>query len=149
MPKRAGNAKVTIHGIIFAVTCRIKSHSILNTPPCCMCTCIVCLIAQVRLICIWCMKICLRRAAHISAERPISVLTDMQTDKRYGYEYGCGYGKQVCIYTGLLTSRRSANQQVLKASKVAPPLGRIGLAVLGRQPVIAVKRESKCVMYAY
>ena len=32
------------------------------------------------------------RAAHISA-------TDMQTDKRYGDEYGCEYRRQVCIYT--------------------------------------------------
>ena len=70
-----------------------------------MCTCIVSLTAQVRLICSWCMKICLRRAAHISAERLISVQTDMQTDKRYGDEYGCEYGRQVCIYTGLLASR--------------------------------------------
>jgi hypothetical protein len=64
------------------------------------------------------MKICLKRAAHISAERLISVQTDMQTDKRYRDEYGCEYGKQVCIYTGLLTSRRSVNQQVIEESKV-------------------------------
>jgi len=47
---------------------------------CCMCTCIVSLTAQVRLICSWCMKICLRRAARISAERLISVQTDEQTE---------------------------------------------------------------------
>jgi hypothetical protein len=47
---------------------------------CCMCTCIASLTAQVRLICSWCMKICLRRAAHISAERLISVQTDEQTE---------------------------------------------------------------------
>ena len=47
---------------------------------CCMCTCIVSLTAQVRLICSWCMKICLRRAVHISAERLISVQTDEQTE---------------------------------------------------------------------
>jgi len=35
---------------------------------------------QVRLICSWCMRICLRRAAHINVERLISVQTDMQTD---------------------------------------------------------------------
>ena len=45
-----------------------------------MCTCIVSLTAQVRLICSWCIKICLRRAAHINAERLISVQMDMQTD---------------------------------------------------------------------
>ena len=39
---------------------------------CCKCTCIVSLTAQIRLICSLCMKICLRRAAHISAERLIS-----------------------------------------------------------------------------
>jgi len=43
---------------------------------CGMCTCIVSLTAQVRLICSWCMKICLRRAARISTERLISVQTD-------------------------------------------------------------------------
>jgi len=43
---------------------------------CYMCTCIVSLTAQVRLICSWCMKICLRRAARISTERLISVQTD-------------------------------------------------------------------------
>jgi len=31
-------------------------------------------------------------------QRLISVKTDMQTDKRYGDEYGCEDGKQVCIY---------------------------------------------------
>jgi len=31
-------------------------------------------------MCSWCMKICLRRAARSSAERLISVQTDMQTD---------------------------------------------------------------------
>jgi len=72
---------------------------------CCMCTCIVSLTAQIRLICSWCMKICLMRAAHISAERLISVQRDMQTDKRYEDEYGCEYGSQVCIYTGFLASR--------------------------------------------
>ena len=35
---------------------------------------------QVRLICSWCMKICLRRAARISTERLISVQTDEQTE---------------------------------------------------------------------
>ena len=83
-----------------------------------MYTCIVRPTTQVRLICSWCMEICLRRAAHISAEWLISVQTDMQTDKRFGYEYGCGYEKQVCIYTSLLASRRSVNKHVLEASKV-------------------------------
>jgi len=45
-----------------------------------MCTCIVSLTAQVHLICSWCMKICLRRAARISTERLISVQTDEQTE---------------------------------------------------------------------
>ena len=45
-----------------------------------MCSCIVSLTAQVRLICSWCMKICLRRAARISTERLISVQTDEQTE---------------------------------------------------------------------
>jgi hypothetical protein len=45
-----------------------------------MCTCIVSLTAQVRSIYSWCMKICLRRAARISAEQLISVQTDMQTN---------------------------------------------------------------------
>jgi hypothetical protein len=51
-------------------------------PPegCCMCTCIVSLTAQVRLICSWCLKICLRSAARICVERLISVQTDMQTE---------------------------------------------------------------------
>ena len=47
---------------------------------CCMCTCIVSLTAQVRLICSLCMKICLRRAARISTERLISVQTNEQTE---------------------------------------------------------------------
>ena len=34
---------------------------------CCLYTCIMSLTAQVRLMCSWCMKICIRRAAHISA----------------------------------------------------------------------------------
>jgi len=46
----------------------------------CMCTCIVSLTTQVRLICSWCMRIRLRRAAQISAERLISMQTDMQTE---------------------------------------------------------------------
>jgi len=45
-----------------------------------MCTCIVSLTAQVRLICSLCMKICLRSAARICAERLISVQTDEQTE---------------------------------------------------------------------
>jgi len=49
---------------------------------CCMCTCIVSLTAQVHLICTWCMKICLRRAAHISAERLISVQSGSYQCKR-------------------------------------------------------------------
>jgi hypothetical protein len=85
------------------VTC--LRHMYTSNISCCMCTCIVSLTAQVRLICSWCMKTCLRRAAHISAEQLISVQTDMQTDKRYGDEYGCEYGRQVCIYAGLLASR--------------------------------------------
>jgi len=44
-----------------------------------MCTCTVSLTAQVRVICSWCMKLCLRSAARISAERLISVQTDEQT----------------------------------------------------------------------
>ena len=45
-----------------------------------MYTCIVRLTAQVDLIYSWCMQICLRRAAHFSAERLISAQTDMQTN---------------------------------------------------------------------
>jgi hypothetical protein len=63
-----------------------------------MCTCIVSLTAQVRLICSWCMRICLRRAAHISAN-------GYADGYRYGDEYGYGYGSQVCIYAGLQASR--------------------------------------------
>jgi hypothetical protein len=47
---------------------------------CYMCTCIVSLTAYVRLICSRCLKMCLRRAAHISAERLISVQMDEQTE---------------------------------------------------------------------
>jgi hypothetical protein len=48
---------------------------------CCRCTCIMCLTAQDRLICSWCMKIvCLRRVARISTEQLISVQTDEQTE---------------------------------------------------------------------
>jgi len=63
-----------------------------------MCTCIASLIAQVRLICSWCMNKYLRRAAHISAERLIPLRMDMQTEKRYGDQYGCEYSKSVYIY---------------------------------------------------
>jgi hypothetical protein len=45
-----------------------------------MCTCIVSLTTQIRLICSWCMRISLRRAAQICAERLISMQTDMQTE---------------------------------------------------------------------
>jgi len=45
-----------------------------------MCTCIMSLTAQVQLKCSWCMKICLRSAARISAEQLITVQTDMQTE---------------------------------------------------------------------
>jgi hypothetical protein len=74
---------------------------------CCMCTCIVSLTAQVGLICSWCMKICLRRAANISAN-------GYANEYRYGY----GYRRLVCIHTRLLASRRSVNQEVCEASKV-------------------------------
>jgi len=47
---------------------------------CCMYTCIMSLTAEVCLICSWCMKICLRRAARISTERLISVQTDKQME---------------------------------------------------------------------
>jgi len=69
--------------------------------------CIVSLTAQAHLISNWCMKICLRRAAHISANGDAN-----------GYRYGYGYGSQVCIYTGLQASRRSVNKQAILASKV-------------------------------
>jgi hypothetical protein len=91
---------------------------------CCMCTCIVSLTAQVRLICSWCMKICLRRTAHISAERLISVQTDMQTDKRYGDEYGCVYRRQVCIYIRAFWPReisQSTSQRSIQSN-----IGRLG-----------------------
>ena len=77
------------------------------TNPCCMCSCIVSFTAQVRLIWSWCMKICLRRAANISAN-------GYANEYRYGY----GYRSLVCIHTRLLASRRSVNQQVWEASKV-------------------------------
>jgi hypothetical protein len=75
---------------------------------CCMCTCIVSLTAQVRLICNWCMKICLRRAAHISAERLISVQTDMQTNIDMDTDIDTDMDMEIgdkSIYTGLLASR--------------------------------------------
>ena len=65
------------------------------------------------------MKICLRRAARISAERLISVETDEQTEIDMETNMAVNMGdKSVYIYTGLLASRRSVNQQVLEASKV-------------------------------
>jgi len=74
-----------------------------------MCTCIVSLTAQVRLICSWCMKICLRRAAHISAERLISVrLISVQTDKQTEIDMETNMDVDIgdkSIYTGLLASR--------------------------------------------
>jgi hypothetical protein len=60
---------------------------------CCMCTCIVSLTAQVRLIC--------------SAN-------GYANGYRYGDEYGYGYGSQVCIYTGLQASR---DQSINKSKK--------------------------------
>jgi len=42
------------------------------------------------------------------------VYEDMQTDKRYGDEYGCEYGTQVCIYTDLLALR---DQSINKSKK--------------------------------
>jgi hypothetical protein len=56
-----------------------------------------------------------QRAAHIS-------VNGYTNEYRYGCGYRHGYGYKyrglVCIYTGLLASRRSVNQQVLEASKV-------------------------------
>lgn len=86
----------------------IQHHHTFNKR-CCMCTCIVSLAAQVRLICTWCTQICLRRAAYISAN-------GFANGYRYGYKYGCGYRRRVCIYgpsglgkisqsTGLLASK--------------------------------------------
>jgi len=95
---------IYLESFSFFLLCTIEyTHTVLLnfhivTYSCCMCTCIVSLTAQVRWVCSWCMKICLKRAVHISAERLISVQTDMQTDKRYGDEYGCEYGRQVCIF---------------------------------------------------
>jgi len=64
-----------------------------------MCTCIVSLTAQVRLLCSWCMNICLRRAAHISAERLISVQTDEQTEIDMEMHMAVNMGdKSVYIY---------------------------------------------------
>jgi len=55
------------------------------------------------------MRICLRRAAHISAN-------GYANGSRYGDEYG--YGSRVCIYTGLRPLRDQVNQQVLDEYKV-------------------------------
>jgi hypothetical protein len=54
----------------------VVTNIVQSNTSCCMCTCIVNLKAQVRLICSWCMKICLTRAARISTERLISVQPD-------------------------------------------------------------------------
>jgi hypothetical protein len=62
------------------------------------------------------MKIFIRRAAHMSAERLISA-NGYANGYRYGDEYGYGYGSQVCMYTDLLVSRDQVNQQVFQAFK--------------------------------
>jgi len=64
------------------------------------------------------MKICLKRAAHISAERLISVQADEQTeiDMKTNMDVDIG-DKSVYIY-GPSGLERSVNQQVLEASKV-------------------------------
>jgi hypothetical protein len=56
------------------------------------------------------MKICLRRAAHISAERLISVQTDMQTNIDMDTDIDTDMDMDMeigdkSIYTGLLASR--------------------------------------------
>jgi hypothetical protein len=59
------------------------------------------------------MKICLRSAARISAERLISVQTDeIDVDTNMAENMGDK------LYTGLLASRGSVNQQVKEASRV-------------------------------
>jgi hypothetical protein len=84
---------------------------------CCMCTCIVSLTAQVRLICSRCMKICLRRAVRISTERLISVQTDEQTEIDMETNMAENMGdKSVYIY-GPFGLERSVNQKSKKHPK--------------------------------
>jgi len=79
--------------------------------------------AQVRLICSWCMKICLRRAAHISAERLISA-NGYANEYRYGYghrhRYGYGYRSLVCIYglSGLEKISQSTSLRSIQSNKL-------------------------------
>jgi hypothetical protein len=66
------------------------------------------------------MRICLRRTAHIIAERLISVQTDMQTDIDMVTYMAMDIGvKSVYIY-GPSGLQRSDNQQVFLAPKVTP-----------------------------
>jgi hypothetical protein len=64
------------------------------------------------------MRICLRRAAHISAERLISVQTDMQTDIDMDRDVDVDVGDKFAYIYGPSALERSVNQQVLEASKV-------------------------------
>jgi len=77
-----------------------------------MCTCIVSLTVQIRLICNWCMKIFLRRVARISANG-------------YANEYRYGYGIDTDTDTDKKSSQyiygssgleRSVNQHVSETS---------------------------------
>jgi predicted adenine nucleotide alpha hydrolase (AANH) superfamily ATPase len=76
---------------------------------------------QVHLICNWCMKICLRRTAHISAERLVSEwLISLQTDEQTEIDMATNMGVDIgdkSVYTYVPSGhKRSENQQVLEAS---------------------------------
>jgi len=78
---------------------------------------------QVRLICSWCMKICLRRAAHISAEQLVSErLISVQTDDLTEIDMETNIDVDIrdkSVYTYVPSGHeRSENQQVLEASNV-------------------------------
>jgi len=66
-PQNVCNASCKINESVMLKSFLSTLNKILTTY--CICTCIVSLTAQVRLVCSWCMSICLRRAAHINAER--------------------------------------------------------------------------------
>jgi hypothetical protein len=106
---------------------------IFNFPKCCMCTCNVSLTAQVRVICSWCMKIYLRRAARISIERLISVQKDWQMQiisKKYFSPGGMARSEwtqsvrsardtQVADYSapGLMTTRHVTDHPLIGVSQ--------------------------------
>jgi hypothetical protein len=88
---------------------------------CCICTCIVSLTAQVRLICGWCMKICLRRAARISTERLISVQPDEQTEIDMGTNMAENIGdKSVYIRAFWPREINQSSQRSIQSNKYYP-----------------------------